>query len=299
MIVKLKPALKSYLWGGKKLINEWNKTTYEETVSEAWELSFNPESPSCIASGPLTGTPLHEVATRADWGENCARFRDFPVLNKLIDAELPLSIQVHPSDGYALEHEGQFGKTEMWHILQADEGAFLYLGFNKDITAEQFGKAVADGSITKYLNKVFVKAGETYFIPSGTVHAINGGITLFEIQQNSTLTYRVFDYNRKDANGNTRELHVEKAKVVTNLSACAPVQNPTEGVIGKCEYFTVRLCRESGEIGEEKSFVSVTVTDGRFRVGDIALGKGETLFVSAGERARIEGSGVYIVTSVE
>ncbi len=270
MIVKLKPALKSYLWGGKKLINEWNKTTSEETVSEAWELSFNPESPSCIASGPLTGTPLHEVATRADWGENCARFRDFPVLNKLIDAELPLSIQVHPSDGYALEHEGQFGKTEMWHILQADEGAFLYLGFNKDITAEQFGKAVADGSITQYLNKVFVKAGETYFIPSGTVHAINGGITLFEIQQNSTLTYRVFDYNRKDANGNTRELH-----------------------------FTVRLCRESGEIGEEKSFVSVTVTDGRFRVGDIALGKGETLFVSAGERARIEGSGVYIVTSVE
>ena len=161
---------------------------------------------------------------------------------------------------------------------------FRSLGFNKDITAEQFGKAVADGSITQYLNKVFVKAGETYFIPSGTVHAINGGITLFEIQQNSTLTYRVFDYNRKDANGNTRELHVEKAKVVTNLSACAPVQNPTEGVIGKCEYFTVRLCRESGEIGEEKSFVSVTVTDGRFRVGDIALGKGEIGRASCRER---------------
>lgn len=298
MIVKLKPAVKSYLWGGTKLKKEWGKISDGETISECWELSFNPCAPSLIDGGRYAGQPLYKVATRADWGANCNGFGEFPVLNKLIDAALPLSVQVHPSDGYALANEGQYGKTEMWHILSAEEGAYLYLGFNRDMTPGQFGGAIADGTITEYLNKVYVKAGETYFIPSGTVHAINAGITLFEIQQNSTLTYRVYDYDRTDADGNKRELHIRKAREVADLSAYRPTDCASGALLGKCKYFSAYLYHGDRIIGMKNSFVSVTVTDGVFIAGKLTLRKGETMFVSAGESVRMSGSGSYILTCV-
>ncbi len=299
MIVKLKPALKSYLWGGKNLKNAWGKTWGEDILSEAWELSFHRDGPSVIADGELAGKLLCEVATRADWGKNCDKFEFFPVLGKIIDAAAPLSIQVHPSDEYALKNEGQYGKTEMWYILVAEPEAFLYLGFNRDMTKEAFAEAIKNNTICEYLNKVHVRAGETYFIPSGTIHAIGAGITIFEIQQNSSLTYRVYDFDRKDKNGNKRELHIEKAMAVADLKE-KKVPDPARGeLLGKCKYFSVYRCHGEREIGRKDSFASVTVTDGEIEIGGMSLKKGETAFISAGERAEAKGNGEYILTCVE
>ena len=228
MIVKLNPALKSYLWGGTKLKTDWNKQTDEATLSEAWELSFHPDGLATVIGGKYDGKPLAEAATRVDWGVNCREFPFFPVLSKIIDSAQALSIQVHPSDEYALEHEGQFGKTEMWYILEADDGAFLYLGLNRTVSAEEFAAAIDSNTVCQLLNRVPVKKGETYFIPSGTIHAIGSGVTLYEVQQNSSLTYRVYDFDRADANGNKRPLHVDKAKAVANLNAYRSEEHTSE-----------------------------------------------------------------------
>jgi mannose-6-phosphate isomerase len=302
MIVKLQPALRSYLWGGTNLCTKWHKQSTEEKISEAWELSFQQKAPSIVAEGAdkeLIGKPVNEVIPRADWGKNCEKFHDFPVLNKLIDAALPLSIQVHPSDEYALAHEGQYGKTEMWYILEAEEGAYLYMGLNRTVTAQQFAEAIETNTICDYLNKVYVHAGETYFIPSGTIHAIGAGITVYEIQQNSDLTYRVYDYDRTDKNGNKRELHIEKAKAVTNFQKFT-VENPNRGeLLGKCNYFAVYRYQGTHPVGNDDSFNAITVINGSVQLGNLTLEKGETAFLSAGEHAVATGEGEYIVTTIE
>ncbi|MBB6041285.1 mannose-6-phosphate isomerase [Oribacterium sinus] len=223
-------------------------------------------------------------------------FPFFPTLIKLIDAKKALSIQVHPDDSFALSREGQYGKTEMWIVLEREEGAFLYFGFQKDYTEEEIRRAIEAENFPSLLCKVMVEPGDVFFIPAGTVHAIGAGILLAEVQQNSNLTYRVYDYGRKDAQGNTRELHVEKALEVMNrkqLSAYRqeafkkqgkkPVGEKAAGEkaagesatgeniyleqIGSCEYFTVdRLFLEenafySGKLTEE-SFLSLLVLEG-------------------------------------
>ena len=223
-------------------------------------------------------------------------FPFFPTLIKLIDAKKALSIQVHPDDSFALSREGQYGKTEMWIVLEREEGAFLYFGFQKDYTEEEIRRAIEEENFPSLLCKVMVEPGDVFFIPAGTVHAIGAGILLAEVQQNSNLTYRVYDYGRKDAQGNTRELHVEKALEVMNrkqLSAYRqeafkkqgkkPVVEKAAGEsatgekvaeknvylerIGSCEYFTVdRLFLEenafySGKLTEE-SFLSLLVLEG-------------------------------------
>lgn len=223
-------------------------------------------------------------------------FPFFPTLIKLIDAKKALSIQVHPDDSFALSREGQYGKTEMWIVLEREEGAFLYFGFQKDYTEEEIRRAIEEDNFPSLLCKVMVEPGDVFFIPAGTVHAIGAGILLAEVQQNSNLTYRVYDYGRKDAQGNTRELHVEKALEVMNrkqLSAYRqeafkkqgkkPVGEKAAGEsatgekaagknvyleqIGSCEYFTVdRLFLEenafySGKLTKE-SFLSLLVLEG-------------------------------------
>lgn len=298
MIVQLKGALKSYLWGGTNLKTEWHKESVEESLSESWELSFHPDGPSLIASGENAGKALSEVATRADWGERCQNFSFFPVLNKLIDAAKPLSVQVHPSDEYALAHEGQYGKTEMWHILHAEKGAYLYLGFNQTMSRLKFAGAIADNTICNYLNKVPVYGGETYLIPSGTVHAIGAGITLYEVQQNSSLTYRVYDYDRVDKNGNKRELHIEKARAVINFNRYE-VPDPARGeMLGQCQYFTAYRLQGERKVGLNESFVCLTVIGGNVQVEGLKLQKGDSVFISAGEQTRVEGDGTYILTCV-
>src|SRR5574344_1528340 len=258
-IVKLIPATKDYIWGGTTF-KSWGKQAPYSHIAECWELSFNKVGPSIIASGDNKGKPLMDVASKEDVGAKASSFPFFPVLIKFIDSESNLSVQVHPSDSYALKNEGQFGKTEMWYIISAKPHCGLYIGFKRKTNAEEVAAAIEDGSITNLLNFVEVKPGECYFIKSGTVHAIGGGVTLMEIQQNSTLTYRLYDYGRVGKDGKPRELHVEKALKVLNYEPYNPPKF-TLPVLGECSYFVSSLRHSEGSFevkASSRSFVSLT-----------------------------------------
>ena len=192
-IYKLTPALKDNIWGGNKL-RGYGKESEKDRIAESWELSFTQGGEAKISDG----REMSEAFPRSAWGTLADKFHAFPVLTKFIDAREKLSVQVHPSDSYALEHEGQFGKTEMWYVVEADEGAGLYMGLERKCDTDEFAKAVADGTVEKLLSFKQVKKGDVYFIPSGTIHAIGEGVVIFEIQQNSTLTYRLYYYMRRD-----------------------------------------------------------------------------------------------------
>jgi len=297
MIVKLKPCLKSFIWGGTKLKSDYGKSG-ESVIAESWELSCNKQGLSIIDSGDFKGETLADVLKNADLGKTGGRFGFFPVLNKFIDARENLSVQVHPNDAFALQYEGQCGKTEMWHILDADKDAFIYLGTNRKLSADFFLKAAENGSITDCLNKVRVRRGDTYFVPAGTLHAIGAGVTLFEVQQNSTLTYRVYDYGRCGKDG-LRPLHIQKALQVSNLDRFAVPQPHRSELLGKCEYFSVYRYIGGKKFCFADSFCSLTVTDGKITAGELVLNKGETAFVSAGEAFSVSGNGEYIITCVE
>ena len=211
------------------------------------------------------------------------------MLTKFIDAKQNLSVQVHPSDDYALKNEGQFGKCEMWYILEAAEGAGLYLGFEKKTSAEEVRIAAENGTVEELLHFQPVKSGEVYFIPPGTVHAIGAGVMLFEIQQNSTLTYRLYDYKRRDKDGNERPLHLEKGLLVADFSPYNPqkIQGSDPAVIGTCEYFETRLYKlklaESVKIELKDTFVSLTCVRGEGTVCGEKIKAGESIFIPANE----------------
>ncbi|MBO5714841.1 MAG: class I mannose-6-phosphate isomerase [Clostridia bacterium] len=283
-IVKLTPAYKSIIWGGNKLKTEYGKETDLFPLAETWELSFHKDGKTTLCDGRA----LCDVVTEAELGENCTGFDFFPVLVKFIDAQDKLSVQVHPSDEYALKHENSLGKTEMWYIVDADEGAGIYLGFKQDITKEQFVKAIEEKTLTDYLKFIPVKKGESYFIPSGTIHAICAGCLICEIQQNSNITYRVYDYGRRDKNGNERELHVAKAIDVTNLKALEPKElniDVKDGVLkGINKFFTATYVDINGEreFAEDKnSFRCFTCLEGEGTIGNMSIKKGESVFVPA------------------
>ena len=211
--IKLTPAYKDYIWGGTKLKTMYNKHSALDIVAESWELSAHKDGESIVADGPYSGLTLTQYLNaigNSALGTNAKNFDYFPILIKLIDARSALSVQVHPDDSYALEHEGEYGKTEMWYILDCEENASLYYGFKKDVTKEEYKNAIENNTLTDILNKIPVHKGDVFFIPAGTVHAIGAGILICEIQQNSNTTYRVYDYNRRDKKGNTRPLHVER-----------------------------------------------------------------------------------------
>ena len=236
-LYKLSPALFANVWGGNKL-RRYGKESEADRIGESWELSFVPGS-EALAEGVKTS----ELFPREAWGKRAQHFEFFPTLTKFIDAREKLSVQVHPSDDYALKYEGQYGKSEMWYVVEADEGAGLYMGFDKEYTPCEIEAAIADGSIEGMLAFKRVKATDVFFIPAGTVHAIGGGVLIYEIQQNSTLTYRLYDYMRRDKDGNLRELHVDKALRVLSPTVYPESAKPTPGkdggrLIGECEYFT-------------------------------------------------------------
>lgn len=298
MIVKLVAPLKDYIWGGTKL-KTWGKACDLPRVAESWELSFCQDSPSVIANGEHAGKTLFSVATEADWGKNCEKFSRFPTLVKFIDAQRILSVQVHPSDEFALKKENQLGKTEMWYILEAEEDAALLLGLNCDMTQEQFLQAVNDKTITERMNRVVVHPGETYFVPSGTLHAIGAGVTLIEIQQNSTLTYRVYDFDRVDDKGNRRELHLEKALQVVNLNKYQVPDPHRDCFLGGCKYFSAYRHSGAMQLYNPDSFTSVSVVNGEISLNGVVAQRGETYFVSAGEKVEIAGNGDYVTVCVE
>jgi mannose-6-phosphate isomerase len=229
------------------------------------------------------GTPLSDVVTEKDLGKNCKGFDCFPVLVKFIDAQDKLSVQVHPSDEYALKHENSLGKTEMWYIVDADEGAGIYLGFKESTTKEEFANAISNGTLCSLLNFINVKPGECYFIPAGTIHAIGSGCIICEIQQNSNVTYRVFDYKRKDKDGNERELHIDNALAVTDLNKFTP-ESIEPPLLAKCKYFTVTrldLCGETTQKTVGKSFHSLTCILGNATINGEKMTAGDTFFVPA------------------
>lgn len=296
-IQKLIPACKDYLWGGNKLKDKYGKQTACDPCAESWELSFHPDGKTMLPGG-LT---LEEAFTKAELGTNILDFSFFPLLIKFIDAKSNLSVQVHPSDDYALTHENSLGKTEMWYIVEADEGAGIYLGFNRDVTLEEYERAIKKNTLTELLNFYPVKTGECYFIPSGTIHAIGAGCLICEIQQNSNLTYRVYDYGRRDKNGNTRELHIDKALLVTDRKKHT-LRTLPNNALGVSKYFNVKKLEVDGSISlnaNEKSFNCITCTEGAGRINGIEMNQGDSFFVPAGYGNYIlEGRMTTIMTDV-
>ncbi len=295
--IKLKPATKAYIWGGKALKEEWNKQSDSDIIAESWELSCHKDGQSIVDNGEFKGKTLSEVvdANKDFLGNNGKKFQFFPVLIKLIDAASNLSIQVHPSDEYALKNEGQFGKTEMWYVVDAKQGAGVYCGFKKPYSMEEVEKALKENKILDVLNFIEVKKGDCIFIPSGTVHAICGGLLICEIQQNSSLTYRLYDYDRVDKNGNKRELHIDKSlKVIDSTKVCkvneeVKVVSDSEKLLATCKYFTGREYEVNGEKQinmTDDSFASVTVVKGNgsivFDGVEEKANLGDTFFIPAG-----------------
>ncbi len=287
-LYRLEPTTFANVWGGNKL-RAFGKSSDADRIGESWELSFVSGS-----EAKCDGVPTSELFDKSAWGERAARFDFFPTLTKFIDAREKLSVQVHPSDAYALANEGQYGKSEMWYVVSADKGAGLYMGFNKEYTPCEISAAISDGSIENMLSFKEVKAGDVFFIPAGTVHAIGGGVLIYEIQQNSTLTYRLYDYMRRDKDGNLRELHIEKAMKVLNTGVYQPEafdnSDKAGRVIGKCEYFTAREYDVKSPLTintTKKCFLSLTVISG---AGSISAGDstytaaaGDSFFAPANE----------------
>ena len=298
-LVKLKPAIKNYIWGGN-YFQSFNKGLGFDRVSECWEFSLREDAPSVIVSGQEMGKPLYQAVTNEDIGPVMKRFPYFPLLIKLIDAKENLSVQVHPSDEYALKNEKSFGKSEMWHIISADEGSGLYVGLNKDYTKEEIEEALNKGTILDCLNFYQVKPGETYVINPGTIHAIGKGVRLIEIQQNSNLTYRLYDYNRLDQNGHSRELHIKKALDVIDYRQYQP-QNSGNALLADNQYFTVKRFNVNGELtlkADNQSFLSFTFLEGSGVVNDIPYQQYDTFFLPYQKECLIKGNGVVIVSQV-
>lgn len=252
MPLKLHPCYKEYLWGGHRLRTDYHKSDAPDVTAESWELAQRTEGVSAVEGGALAGETLEQLAEwdqTAFWGSRCAGMEAFPLLVKLIDAQKDLSVQVHPADGTALRDRGEAGKAEMWYIVDCGADAAIYLGFSRQLTPEELRRRAADGTICQVLNRVPVKKGDTFFIQPGTIHAICAGVLVAEIQQNSNTTFRVYDYQRRDAAGNLRPLHLERAAAVLHYApsaagACRPLsvterEGCTEETLCTCPYFTV------------------------------------------------------------
>lgn len=304
-LLKLRPACKNYLWGGDRLRTDYRVDSNLHPLAEAWVLSCHPDGLSIICNGDYAGKSLRDFlgnAGIAALGTDCSVFKNFPVLIKLIDAKDNLSIQVHPSDEYALAHEHQYGKTEMWYILDCDRDSFLYYGFKQAVSQEEFAHRISNQTLTEILNAVPVHKGDVFFIPSGTLHAIGKGILIAEIQQNSNVTYRVYDYGRVGADGKPRDLHIAQALEVTRRDRPKPYDFGNH--LGKCKYFTVDLHRGAfATYVDGRSFVSLLFIEGQGNVncaGEIlSVQKGDSLFVPAGSgMVQVTGNTTTLLTYV-
>ena len=224
MPLKMCPCYKDYLWGGTRLKTEFGKLNAPDITAESWELSAHPDGISSVESGPLAGKTLLDLAAldrRGYWGRDC-QDGEFPLLVKLIDARETLSVQVHPSDRTAVAALGERGKTELWYIMDCKPHSFIYLGFSRRISREQFLSRAKNGSICEVINRVPVSRGDVFYILPGTIHAIGGGILIAEIQRNSNTTFRIYDYRRRGPDGKERPLHLERAAETLNYEPVVP-----------------------------------------------------------------------------
>jgi len=317
--MKMRPITKEALWGGDKLKKNYHKIADFSKLAESWELTVRSDGMSIIENGIYAGMTLDTFITRAQadiLGKNISGDR-FPLLVKFLDARENLSIQVHPDDTYALIHENELGKMEMWYIIEAEPGAQLVYGLQETCSAEKCKEAIASGKTESVLRYIPVKAGECYFIPAGHIHAIGAGILIAEIQQNSNVTYRVYDYNRKQSNGTLRQLHTAQAldvvRVYTKKEIAAErfFNNPPAdaGTLCDCRYFRVQKYelgdREAVELlVSDNSFLSVLVisSDHGQIIHDgiiYEITAGDSYFLPAGMGSfSINGETIVLVTSI-
>lgn len=320
-IIKLDPAFKDNLWGGTKLRTVFGKKCDYDVIAESWELSAHPDGQSRIADGRYKGMLFNDylsIIGKEALGWKCQAQDRFPVLIKFIDAKQALSIQIHPDDEYALENEGEYGKNEMWYVIDCEPGAYLYCGLSKDTSKEEIEERIQNNTITDVLNRIDVKPGDVVMVKAGTIHAIGAGILICEIQQNSNSTYRMYDYDRRDKFGNPRELHVNKALDVVDTKAyvkdnkCEVMLEQNEEYslerLVQCKYFECLKYNIYTEVKitiDETSFASVVFItgEGTIQTDDgnkqLSYKAGESFFISAGKRSiLIKGTGTCIVTHV-
>lgn len=320
--VKLHPVYKDYIWGGRRLLEKYRKgreLPFLSRIAESWELSAHKAGVCTIAEGNRRGMLftdyLDQIGKKA-LGWKCQPFEKFPLLIKFIDAANPLSVQVHPGDAYALSVEGDYGKNEMWYVLDAEPGAGVYLGFQKEITKEECRQRIEEGTLTGVLNRIPVKIGDVLFVKAGTIHAIQEGVLILEIQQSSNATYRLYDYDRVDENGMKRPLHLEKAfdnvdfKAYDNMPVPAGLKEKEKGytrqLLGECKYFSAILyeTEEEAEVSlDDASFAAIVFISGS---GEIMEGEqksdfsaGDSFFVPAGKKVlKIKGKCRFVLSRI-
>ena len=317
--LKLNAAFKDYLWGGTRLRDEFNKQTDIDPVAESWELSCHHDGQSIISNGEFSGKTLAqyiETVGKQVIGTKAPKDKDFPILIKFIDAKQSLSVQVHPDDKYALLHEGESGKTEMWYVMDATPDATLIYGFTHKISHQEFERRIKDNTLLEVCNQVPIKKGDVFFIEAGTLHAIGAGALIAEIQQSSNSTYRVYDYGRVGKDGKLREVHIEKALAVTKLEP--PTRKPEPiakltafadydlTILAQCKLFNVSHFDLHGNCSlnaKKDSFHSILALDGQIALtygsDSFTITKGESVFIPAdmGEYI-LNGTGEFILTTL-
>lgn len=301
----LRPSAKDYLWGGTRLNDEYAKDIDMSPLAETWECSTHPDGPSYVVTGEFRGKNLREVLqTHPEYiGTHPHISGELPILIKFIDAKKDLSVQVHPPDEYAAGKEGgQLGKTEMWYVLDASRDASLVYGLRTTTEETLIREAIERGTVERYLQKVSVKKDDIFFIEAGTIHALGAGVLVAEIQESSNLTYRLYDYDRVDKNGNKRDLHVDKALEVANLTGMSEPRQPVRvlkyclGVASellcRCKYFEVYRMIVNTERRQKVTYQSDSMSfrvllcvNGcgtiRFDKESLDIYKGDCLFVPA------------------
>ncbi len=318
LLVKMQPVFKDNLWGGTKIRDVFGKDVGNlDVIGESWELSAHSDDESKIAFGQYAGKTLSEYIDAIGTeklGWKAQTYDKFPIMIKFIDARDNLSIQVHPADDYALSVEGEYGKNEMWHILDADEDAYIYVGFKYDVTEEEIRQRIENNTLLQVINKIPVKKNETYFLKAGIVHAIGSGCLICEIQQSSNITYRLYDYGRTDKNGQQRELHIDKALDVLDMHKYVPQVYEYEAItrseyvkmlIGQCKYFTVNKYYIDGECTmprTQSSFQAYVILEGSVTISDsyknYTTSAGDTWFCASNEQVTLFGKGSLLVVNI-
>ena len=312
-VIKLSPSFKELIWGGTKLRSYFGYDTPGENTAEALVLSCR-ENAECTDTN---GTPLSELyASRpAFFGSNCRKYDRFPLLIKLIDTMDDISVQVHPDDEYAASVSGEWGKAQLWYVIDCEPGAYLICGFNDELNIEDFRRRIEDDTLISAVNTYEVRKGDTFYIEPGTLHAIGKDILLAEIGQNSELSYRVYDYCRVDENGESRPLNIQQA---LDVAITAPPTVPAgvmvpraeidghfETLLGRSEYFASSLWEVENSAlisAPDESFVSILMLEGTLRIDglDVSARKGDSVLLAAGcKDVTLSGTGKFIATVVE
>lgn len=304
-IVRMEPAFKDNLWGGTRLRDVYGKKCDYDIVAESWELSTHKAGQSIVATGKNKGLMLGEYINRFGrgiLGWKCDPYERFPLLIKFIDSRESLSIQVHPGDDYALQKEDEYGKNELWYVVDCEPESYLYCGFSRDTDEAEVRRRIEDGTLTEILNKIPVKKGDSYFIENGTVHAIGPGVLICEIQQSSNVTYRLYDYQRRDKYGELRELHIDKAMEVTNFHE----KDMEAAKTMECKYFSIEKSVFDGEVSfnlDDSSFRAFVVLEGSGQVScgeeSLAYRPADCFFVPAGKKTvAFHGCGTILKVQV-